>query len=248
MNDLGFNKIAFSVLATGLALIGLNEASRAFFPHVEHAKEGYAIEVAETSTPGEATAAVAEGPRDYFKLISAGDVEAGKRVAVKCQQCHKFEAGAESTGPSLFGIMGRKIASESGFKYSTGAGSMTAFGEQEGTWTYEHFDHYIEHPKKTVPGTAMNFIGVKKQKDRADLIAYLRTLTTGEPLPLPEPLPEVPPEQASAPVEGATPTDASQPSQGEAGTPPAQPGQPAQGAPATTPAQPAPAPAQPTQH
>jgi cytochrome c len=239
MSDLGFNKIAFCVLGTGLALIGLNEASHAFFPHTEHAKEGYAIAIPETTAPGETTNAVAEGPRDYFKLISAGDVEAGKQVAVKCQQCHKFEAGAESTGPSLFGMIGRKIASEPGFKYTTGPGSLTAYGEQAGTWTYENFDRYIEAPKKAVPGTAMNFIGIKKQQDRANLMTYLRTLTTGEPLPLPEPLPEQP---VDAAAQGATPTDPSQPSQGEAGTPAPTPGQPAPAVPAT------PAPAQPTQH
>jgi len=240
MSDLGFNKIAFCVLGTGLALIGLNEASHAFFPHAEHAKEGYKIDVPETPGPGETVTAVAEGPRDYFKLISAGDVEAGKQVAVKCQQCHKFEAGKESTGPSLFGIVGRKIASEPGFKYTTGAGSM---GEHtfapEGVWTYEHLDRYLENPKKTAPGTAMNFIGLKKQPDRSNILAYLRTLTTGEPLPLPEPLPE----QPAAPTDAAAPADAAAaPAEGAA---PAAPGAaaPATPAPATpTPAQPAPAP------
>lgn len=238
MSDLGFNKIAFSVLATGLALIGLNEASHAFFPHAEHAKDGYFIEVPEGPAAGEATTAVAEGPRDYFKLISAADAEAGKQVAVKCQQCHKFEPGAQSTGPTLYGIVGKQIAAEPGFKYSTGAGSMT---EQEGVWDYAKLDRYLEAPRKAIPATAMNFIGLKKQQDRSNIIAYMRTLTAGEPYPLPEPLPEQPVEAA---VQSATPTDPSQPSQGEAGTPPAQPGQPAQGPAPTAPA----APAQPTQH
>jgi cytochrome c len=230
MSDLGFNKIAGSILATGLALIGLNEASHAFFHQADHEKDGYYIEVPDAPAPGEAV--VEEGPRDYFTLISNADAAAGKEVANKCTQCHKFEPGAESTGPSLFGMIGRKIASEPGFKYSTGAGSLTAYSEANGIWTYELFDHYIENPRKAVPGTAMNFFGIKKQQDRSNLMAYLRTLTSGEPLPLPAPLP--PP---AAPAEGATPTDASAPAQGEAGTP------------ATTPAPGAatPAPAQPAQ-
>ncbi len=234
MSDLGFNKIAFCVLGTGLALIGLNEASHAFFPHTEHVKDGYHIDVPEAGG-GETTVAVVEGPRDYFKLISAGDVEAGKQVAVKCQQCHKFEAGAESTGPSLYGIVGRKIASEPGFKYTTGAGSMTAHGETAGTWTYEHLDHFLERPKTAVPGTAMNFIGLKKQQDRSNIMAYLRTLTTGEPVALPDPLPDVP----VAPAEGAVPADGTAPAPADDGAP-ATPAAPGAVAPAT-PAQPAPA-------
>jgi cytochrome c len=245
MSDLGFNKIAFCVLGTGLALIGLNEASRAFFHEEPHEKAGYFIDVpAATTTEGPA---VVEGPRDYNKLITAASAEAGKTVSVKCQQCHKFEAGAESTGPSLFGILGKDIASEPGFKYSTGPGSMTA---QEGVWTYEKFDHYIENPKRNVPGTAMNFIGLKRQQDRSDLMAYLRTL--GNPPPLPDPLPEQP---AAPPADGAAPAA---PADGAApaapGATPA-PGAAPAGAPApagatpAAPAKPAPAtPAQPQHH
>lgn len=236
MSDLGFNKIAGSVLATGLALIGLNEASHALFHTAHHEKDGYHIDVPEAGT-GPGVAVVEEGPRDYFVLISAADPVAGKEVANKCTQCHKFEPGAESTGPSLFGILGRKIASEPSFKYTTGTGSMTAYGEEHGTWGYEQFDHYIERPKKAVPGTAMNFIGVKKQQDRSNLIAYLRTLTSGEPLPLPEPLPPPPP-----PAEGETPADGAAPADGTAPAPAAA-GTPATPAPGATPA-----PAQPAPH
>jgi cytochrome c len=238
MSDLGFNKIAFCVLGTGLALIGLNEASHAFFPATHHEKDGYAIAIPETPAGGEATPAVAEGPRDYFKLLSTADVEAGKAVAVKCQQCHKFEQGAESLqGPPLFGIVGRQIASHPGFKYTTGAGSMTDHSfAPDGVWNYEHLDRYLEAPKKLVPNTAMNFIGLKKQKDRADIIAYMRTLTTGEPLPLPAPLPE----QPAAPADGAVvPTNGAAPAPGPAA--PTTPG-------AATPAPAQPAPAQPAPH
>ena len=234
MSDLGFNKIAFCVLGTGLALIGLNEASHAFFHEEHHEKPGYFVEVPEASTT--TTAVIVEGPRDYFKLVSEGDVAAGKLVAAKCQQCHKFEAGAEFTGPTLFGIMGKDIGSEPGFKYSTGPGSMS---EQEGVWTYEKFDHYIERPRKAIPATAMNFQGINKQKDRADLMAYLRTLTTGEPLPLPEPLP---PEATAPPADGAVPApaDGASPATPAPGTPAPAGATPAPGTPAT--------PAQPQQH
>ncbi len=250
MSDLGFNKIAGCVLATGLALIGLNEASHAFFPHTEHAKDGYHIDVPEVSTaPGEVK--VAEGPRDYFKLVSAGNVEAGKAVAVKCLQCHKLEQGGGTlTGPELYGIVGRKMAVEAGFKYSTGPGSLTEkAAEAPGVWDYDHLDRFLEAPKKYAPGTAMGFIGLKKQQDRSDILAYLRTLTSGEPLALPAPLPE----QPAAPAEGAVPAEGAAPTEGAAPAPvgaaPAPAGATPAPAGAAAPAKPAtPAPAQPAQH
>jgi cytochrome c len=238
MSDLGFNKIAFCVLGTGLLLIGLNEASHAFFHTEHHEKDGYFIEVAETPAGGGAV--VEEGPRDLGTLLAAADPIAGKEVAVKCQQCHKFEQGADALqGPPLFGVLGRDIASLAlpSLKYSTGPGSLT---ELEGNWDYEKLDHFIENPKKFRPATAMNYLGVKKTTDRMNLIAYLRTLTSGEPLPLPAPLP---PQAAAAPAEGAVPTDPSAPAQGEAGTPAPATATPAPGAPAA----PGPTPA-PTQH
>jgi cytochrome c len=124
---------------------------------------------------------------------------------VKCQQCHKFEPGAEALqGPPLYGVVGRQVASLD-FKYSTGAGSLTELG---GMWDYEKLDHFIENPKKFRSATNMNFLGVKKTTDRMNLIAYLRTLTSGEPLPLPAPLPPQATDVA-APAEGAAPADAS---------------------------------------
>ncbi len=244
MSDLGFNKIAFCVLGTGLMLIGLNEASHALFPAAHHEKDAYFVEVPETPAAGAATA-VAEGPRDYFALLSAADPVAGEQVAVKCHQCHTFEPGGETLqGPNLYGVVGRDIASIPGVNYSTGPGSLS---DLEGVWDYEKLDHFIERPKKYRPATAMNFLGVGKQTDRANLMAYLRTLTAGEPLPLPPPLP---PEATAAavPAEGAVPTDPSAPAQGEAGAPGAAttPGQPAPGA-ATAPGGQAPTQAAPAQ-
>jgi cytochrome c len=235
MSDLGFNKIAFCVLGTGLMLIGLNEASHAFF-HVEHhEKDAYFIEVPDAPAGG-GGAVVEEGPRDLGALLAAADPAAGKEVAVKCQQCHKFEPGAENLqGPPLYGVVGRDIASLD-FKYSTGGGSLT---ELDGNWDYEKLDHFIENPKKFRPATGMNFMGVKKTTDRMNLIAYLRTLTSGEPLPLPAPLP---PQAAAVPAEGAVPTDPSAPAQGEAGAPAPATATPAPAAPAQ------PAPSQPAQH
>jgi cytochrome c len=247
MSDLGFNKIAFCILGTGLALIGLNEASHAMFHTSHHEKMGWAVAIPEDAGSGEA---VVEGPRDYGVLLAAADIAKGEEQHKKCLQCHNFDSGGPNNqGPNLFGVVGRPVASHAGFKYSTGKGSLTELG---GEWTFEKLDHFIERPKAFAPGTAMNFAGINSRltglQDRMNLIAYLRTLGS-ESVPLPAPLPP----QAAAPADGATPAAA--PADGAAtgatptapvnGASPAAPaaGTPAPGAPVSGAT---PAPAQPT--
>lgn len=238
--DLGFNKIAFCVLGTGLLIIGVNELSHSFFHEAHHETAGYFVDVPEVVPAGEPV--VEEGPRDYAVLISSGNIDAGKAVAVKCLQCHSFEAGGKPLqGPALYDVVGRDVASVPGFSYSAGAGGLA---DREGVWDYASLDRFIEAPKKYAPGTAMNFVGVKKQQDRNDLLAYMRTLTSGEPLPLPPPLPpeatlvagEPPVDGATPPVDGAAPpADGVVPATGDAPAAPA----------ATVEPAPTPAPAQP---
>jgi cytochrome c len=226
--DLTFNKIAFCVLGTGLIMIGLNEVSHAFFHTEEHEKPGYFVEVPEAGTTM-AAAAEEEGPRDYGVLIAAGDIEAGKQVAVKCLQCHSFDpGGAALQGPPLYGVVGRNIASVAGFKYSEGENGLAA--KSAAVWNYEDLDHFLERPKGYAAGTAMNFVGLKKEKDRSDLLAYMRTLTAGEPLPLPAPLPvaAVAADPAAAVDPAAAPVDPAAPAPADpaapAAPPPATPG------------------------
>lgn len=239
MSDLGFNKIAFCVLGTGLALIGLNEASHAMFKHNEHEFAGYYVPVEEATT----TTTEAEGPVDYGTLLAAADLVKGEEQHKKCVQCHTFEqGGATLQGPPLYGVLGRDIASVPGFSYSTGAGSLS---EKEGAWDYAQLDHFIERPKGYAPATAMNFAGINSritgQADRINLIAYLRTLGS-ESIPLPAPLPAsatAPADGAAAPADGATP-----PADGAAPAAPADGAASAPGAPVTpAPATPAPTPA-----
>jgi cytochrome c2 len=99
-----------------------------------------------------------------------GDVEAGKVVFKKCAICHRVEAGKNFLGPSLFGVVGRKSATEPGFSYSD------AMKKADKTWDPAALDVYLTNPKALVPGTKMIFPGLPKADDRANVIAYLATL------------------------------------------------------------------------
>ncbi len=232
MSDLGFNKIAFCVLGTGLAFIGLNEVAHAMFRHTEHEKPGYFVEVA--SAGGAETAEVAKGPVDYGLLLASADLTKGEETHKKCLQCHNFDqGGANLQGPNLYGIVGRKIASHAGFKYSTGPGSLTEYG---GDWTYENLDHFLTRPKSMASGTLMNFAGINSrltgEQDRINLIAFLRS-NGSENVPIPAPLPP----SATAPADGAV----APPADG-AVAPPVDGAVPAAPGAAPAPASPAPAP------
>lgn len=126
---------------------------------------GYMIE-----TGSDDAEVVEEKEIDVAAILASGDAGKGARVFNKCKACHKIEAGANATGPSLYDVVGRAIDSEPGFSYS---GALLQVGD---TWTPEALFHFLEDPKGVAPGTAMGFAGLKKPTDRANLIAYLETL------------------------------------------------------------------------
>ncbi len=129
----------------------------------EHA-QGYKIEVAEAETE-EADA----GP-SFDELLASADAEKGKKVFSKCKACHKLDDGANSTGPHLFGIVDREIGKVAGFGYS---GGMAGIG---GNWDIATLNTFIAKPKALISDTKMSFAGLKKDADRANLIAYLQAL------------------------------------------------------------------------
>ncbi|MBL4666642.1 MAG: cytochrome c family protein [Sneathiella sp.] len=102
---------------------------------------------------------------------AAGDVKKGEKIFKKCKSCHTAnEGGKNKSGPNLFGIVGRTAASVEGYKYSK---AMKASGL---TWDAATLDSFLTKPKKFVKKTKMSFSGIKKEKQRADLIAYLETM------------------------------------------------------------------------
>ncbi|MFZ1110577.1 MAG: cytochrome c family protein [Rhodomicrobium sp.] len=102
-----------------------------------------------------------------------GDAVHGEQVFKQCKVCHTIGPGAKAlVGPAQNGVVGSKAGSRPGFNYSP---AMKAAGENGIVWDEATLDKYLTDPKSVVPGTKMVFPGLKNEKDRQDVIAYLKT-------------------------------------------------------------------------
>ncbi|NJM91425.1 MAG: cytochrome c family protein [Rhodospirillaceae bacterium] len=102
-----------------------------------------------------------------------GDLVNGEKIFSKCKACHTLEAGKNKIGPSLQGVLGRTAGTAEGFKYSE---AMKTAGAGGLVWSEESIDKYLAAPKEFVAGNKMPFPGLKKPEERADVIAYLKSM------------------------------------------------------------------------
>jgi cytochrome c len=178
MNSFEINKILGALLGSCLVLVAMHIASGAIFTPEPPAKPGYVVEVKAEGPQGGAAAAPAATP--IATLLATASAERGANVAKQCQACHNFQEGAgPKIGPDLYGVVGRPIASVAGFNYSA---PLKAKG---GTWTFDELNKWLTKPSADVAGTAMTFAGISNEKQRADVIAYLDSLSAN-PVPLPK--------------------------------------------------------------
>ena len=166
---------ALIALTVALAIgIGINEVT-----HSEHLEENaYKVNVPEGGAP---TAAVAEKKviEPITPLLASADVAAGEKAFKRCATCHSFEKGGPNkVGPNLYNVVGNQVGTVPGFAYSN------ALKAKGGQWGYDQLNAFLAKPKEWVPGTKMNFAGIKKAQDRANLIAFLRQ-HADTPLPIP---------------------------------------------------------------
>ncbi len=182
MDSFEINKILGALLGTCLVLVAMHIAAGAIFTPEPPAKPGYVIAVKEEQPAGgAATAAPAEAPIET--LLASASSEHGAQTAKQCQACHNFQEGqGPKVGPDLYGVVDRPIASVSGFNYSDALkGAAQKLG---GKWTFDALNKWLTKPSAVAPGTAMTFAGLSNGKQRADVIAYLDTLSP-HPVPLP---------------------------------------------------------------
>ena len=141
---------------------------------------------AAAKAPATATAAAtakaapaAEAEKPLGARLAAADAAKGATIAKRCEACHTLnKGGAIRVGPNLYGVVGRPKASFPGFVYSD------AVKKLGGSWTYEDLDRFLTKPSAFAPGTKMGFPGLPSGEERADVIAYLRSLSPDAP-PLP---------------------------------------------------------------
>ena len=168
LDTMTFTKIIGSFCGALLIYLLGNWAAEGFYHvgshgHGEKHAYGYAIEVEEE----EEIVDEPEDEIDFAALMEVADVDKGIKVWGKCKACHKLEDGANATGPHLYSIVDREVASVSGYKYS---GALVKVAE---IWDTDSLNEFLENPKTYAPGTKMGFAGLKKPNDRANLIAYL---------------------------------------------------------------------------
>ena len=187
MDELGFNKIAGAILATGLGVMTLINAPKVFIKDHYPSTPAYSVGPIEAPAEGDAKPL----PFPQADWVAAMDADKGAKVFKKCVSCHTADDGGKNgTGPNLYNIVGTAAGGKAGFSYS---GAMSGSGI---TWSYEELDGFLQKPSKYLKGTKMSFIGLKKPADRAAVIEYLR-LSSGAPVAAPTPAAS----EAMAPIE-----------------------------------------------
>jgi cytochrome c2 len=193
MNSSYLNMAAGAFLGTVFVVMSVSLVSDVLFHAEAPETEGFAIEVAEADTSGAAPAAEAV---PIATLMASADAGAGEGAFRRCAACHTVDdGGANRVGPNLWNIVEQPIANNAGYNYSPALVAFSDGGNE--LWTYDHLNGFLLSPSSHVPGTSMGFAGISNDSDRANVIAYLRSLAA-DPAPLPEPEAEAAAEDAPA--------------------------------------------------
>ena len=177
MDALRFNKIAAALLSGVLLIMVFGKIGNILVNPKTEISNAYPIEVPEKN---ETKSKVAEEViiEPILTLLATADLESGFKISKKCVACHGFDAGGPNKiGPNLYNIV-NKDQGKADYAYSKVLASLS------GKWTYEELNKFLYKPKLYSKGTKMNYAGLSKTKDRANLIAWLRT-KSDSPVSLP---------------------------------------------------------------
>ncbi len=163
------NKIFAAILTAGI--VGM---LCWFISHEVYEKEPLeknAYEIAGVPSGGESGAAPAAAEKAEPIDVSKGDVALGAKISSVCASCHSLGKGEPAKiGPNLFGVVGGPHAHMEGYAYSD---AMKAHASEK--WTEAALNEFLWNPQKTIPGTKMTFMGLKKPEERAAIIHWLET-------------------------------------------------------------------------
>ncbi|MFP4313047.1 MAG: c-type cytochrome [Alphaproteobacteria bacterium] len=171
------NKIFAAILIAGItAYLAAFVADKLIHPETTLETDAVAIEGGEVASAGPAQKA---GPEPIMHLIATADIARGEKLSKACAACHSFDQGGPNKiGPNMWGVVGDEKGHIKDFVYSE------ALLEKGGDWNYDSLNKFLWKPKSYIPGTKMNYVGIKKPEDRAAMIAWLRTLgSSSYPLP-----------------------------------------------------------------
>jgi cytochrome c len=193
-DSLLINKIMAGILTAGIAFWAANRIAAIVVP--DETPKTAAIKIAGLQTASAPTAPA--GPASIIPLLAAADIAKGQAfVAQQCAACHTLaQGGAAGVGPNLYGVLGGPMFAGAGFNYSDAVKAKA-----KGNWDYDKMGTWLADPASFAPGTAMSYTGIKSTQTRADVVAYLRTLSAS-PLPLPT---AADVKAASAPAAAAAP-------------------------------------------
>jgi cytochrome c len=173
-NAYQFNKILGLVLGTLLFLQAVRMVDESFTR-----KPGSEVAL-KAEQPAEAKGEAAPGAQAFNSALASASAERGAQIAKQCQICHNVEEGqGPKIGPHLYDVVDRPVASVAGFNYTA------ALKAKGGKWTFAALNKWLTDPRTDAPGTSMTFAGLSSEKQRADVIAYLDTLSKN-PVPLPK--------------------------------------------------------------
>ena len=177
-DGLFLNKVMAAFLTAGIALWGANRIASI----VVHTEAPAEVAIAIKGMENAAAPLAAVTLPSLIPLIGSADVAKGQAfVQQQCASCHTLNSGgASGVGPNLYGVLGRPMFS-AGFSYSAAAKAKA-----KGDWNYDNMNAWLADPDHFAPGTQMSYPGIKNTQTRADVVAYLRTLSA-QPLPLPTP-------------------------------------------------------------
>ncbi|MBX6741556.1 MAG: cytochrome c family protein [Acetobacteraceae bacterium] len=180
MASMEVNKAFAAVLTAGIAFMVSGLVGRI----VVHPKPLHepAIQIGEVAATAPTQAPAAPAPLEPIgPLLANADPQKGEALAKRlCASCHTFnEGGRPGVGPNLYGVVGAPHGHEQGFNYSA------ALKSKQGPWNYEELNEWLHKPSAYAPGTRMAFAGISNAQQRADVIAYLKSISPNAP-PLPE--------------------------------------------------------------